>query len=976
MEPASAPSARSRRQRGAWPFAPVALVALATLVSIGCSGPITPINDQTPIKDQTIAPTFLETMEELTLSYQVDREIGTLLLPPATAGTGTLTYSLGPDIPGLSFNAGTRTLSGTPTAVGEYDMTYRAVDEDDNTAELTFTITIETATAVRTLVSAVAAGDADGRLRFMNVPEPAGGPAVAVTGNPVVTAGGSFFLDVATDGAADTLLVSIGGESFGYYEIDLDNAAASAHRLTGQLPFDLDPALGEFCLQVTGVDDGGAAGQPACQTLHVAGVGGGQVQITVSWDTDADLDLHVLDPNGDEIFWLRPQVASGGELDLESNADCEPDFIRNEHIAWTGGAPPAGRYEVRVNHFSSCGAVETDYLVTVYNHGRTSTFSGTFVGRGSGVDGGFGAGRVITVFEVPGAAGRPQRTPAISSTYRGSGDQVFVLNPGGEILHDTTVTLGLGDASADVYVIATNASIHHADPHVERLDIRDAATKGRRAAATEDGYEPKPRPALSLPAPEPVWISEYNNSAPLGDRGDGSRAGTRSLQRQSSQRPVAEGDRFTFVDIAITRSPVEIPATARRVVTDGSTTAVVWVADREWWTRCGSAEKCVTQEMADAAAERFLRPGASDDIYDWVTAIFGAPWGPHPYRNLIPPEAADEIHILFFDIEDDGIPAPGEPRTVGFFLSLHNELRDPADAELRTSAERLIFFMDSALLAARTGPTWEITDGWPSDVMGTLAHEFQHMIHFYQKRVVHGATSAAWLNEMASEVAEDLIADKLIIEGPRGVDYDDPTAGEPGNLRGRLPKYIFFNDIRVTSWEGDLANYSINYALGAYLARTYGASLFSRIVQSEPYGVEAIEGALRDLGHDLSFGDVLANWAAANLLSDNAAAPAPYRYNTGTWTTSLAGGIEYRLGSIDLFNYAFLPPGVSLEGIGPNLLGRLAFFGPYLHSLRTFNGRTQPPHSNMYATIGRATGTVRLNVSALGDNRITVVVKE
>ena len=959
-----APRARPRSR--AW-IGPAALAALATFVSIGCVGP-------TPIKDQAM-PTFLETMEELSLSYQVDREIGTLLLPPGTAGSGSLTYSLTPAIPGLTFDGNVRTLTGTPTEVGEYDMTYRAMDEDDNTATLDFTITVETATVVRTLVSAVAAGDADGRPRFMDLPEPAGGPAVLVRGNPVVVAGGSFLLDVATGGAADKLLVSIGGEPFGYYEIDLEDSAAP-HRLTGQLPFDLDPALASFCLQVTAVDDSGAAGPPACYQLDTEPVGDGDVAVTVTWYSNADLDLHVLDPNGDEIFWLRPQVASGGELDLESNADCEPDFIRNEHIAWTGGAPPPGRYEVRVNHFSSCGAVETDYLVTVYNHGRTSTFSGTFVGRGSGTDGGFGAGRVITVFEVPGHAGRPQRTPAISSTYRGSGDQVFVLNPGGEILHDTTVTLELGDASADVYVIATNASIHHADPHVERLDIRDAATKGRRAAATEDGYEPKPRPALSLPAPEPAWISEYNNSAPLGDRGDGSRAGTRSLQAQSTQRPVAEGDRFTFVDIGVTRSPVEIPATARSVVTDGSTTAVVWVADREWWTRCGSAEKCVTQEMANAAAERFLRRGHANDIYDWVTAIFGAPWGPHPYRNLIPPEAADEIHILFFDIEDDGIPAPGEPRTVGFFFSLHNELRDPADAELRTSAERLIFFMDSALLAARTGPTWEITDGWPSDVMGTLAHEFQHMIHFYQKRVVHGATSAAWLNEMASEVAEDLIADKLIIDGPRGLDYDDPTAGEPGNLRGRLPKYNFFNDIRVTSWEGDLANYSINYALGAYLARTYGASLFSRIVQSEPYGVEAIEGALRDLGHDLSFGDVLANWAAANLLSDNTAAPAPYRYNPGTWTTSLVGGIEYRLGSIDLFNYAFLPPGVSLEGIGPNLLGRLAFFGPYLHSLRTFNGRTQPPHSNMYATIGRATGTVRLNVSALGDNRITVVVKE
>ena len=726
------------------------------------------------------------------------------------------------------------------------------------------------------------------------------------------------------------------------------------------------------------MDDSGAAGPPACHQLDTEPVGDGDVAVTVTWYSNADLDLHVLDPNGDEIFWLRPQVASGGELDLESNADCEPDFIRNEHIAWTEGAPPPGKYEVRVNHYSSCGAVETDYLVTVYNHGRTSTFSGTFVGRGSGTDGGFGAGRVITVFEVPGVTGRPQRTPAVSSTYRGSGDQVFVLNPGGEILHDTTLTLELGDASADVYVIATNASIHHADPHVERLDIRDAATKGRQAAATEEEYEPAPRTWESQPVAERAWVREFNNNPPLSSR-SASRSGRLQAQPQGG---VAEGDRFTFLDRDDDDNRIEIPATARKVVTDGTTTAAVWVGDRDWWTRCGTAEKCVTQEMVDAVAERFLRAGAGNDIYDWVTAVFGAPWGPHPYIDVIPPEAAGEIHILFFDIDDDGIPLPGQVRTIGFFLGLNNFLRDPDHprpvlARLSPlSNERLIFFMDSPYLASRTGATWEVTDGRPSVIIGTLAHEFQHMINFYQKLILRDGSSAAWLNEMASEVAEDLIADKLMIDGPRGVDYDDATAGERGNLRGRLPEYNFFNDIRVTSWEDDIANYSINYALGAYLARTYGAALFSHIVQSDAYGVEAIEGALRDLGHDLSFGDVLANWAAANLLSDNTAAPAPYRYNSGTWSTSHAGGIEYRLGSIDLFNYAFLPPGVSLEGIGPNLLGRLAFFGPYLHSLRTFNGRTQPPHSNMYATIGRATGTVRLNVSAGSDNRITVVVKE
>ena len=410
-------------------------------------------------------------------------------------------------------------------------------------------------------------------------------------------------------------------------------------------------------------------------------------------------------------------------------------------------------------------------------------------------------------------------------------------------------------------------------------------------------------------------------------------------------------------------------------------TTALWVADKEWYTICGTHERCVTQQMVDAAAEQFLRPGAANDIYDWVTAVFGAPWGPYPpggpdAPELIPPEAADEIHVLLFDIDDDGIPERGVPRSVGFFFGVHNHVRQADDLLLQFSNERLMFGLDSALLAARTGPTWEVTDSWPSKVIGTLAHEFQHMIHFYEKPILRDVPSATWLNEMSSEVAEDLIADKLMIGGPRGVDYDDPTAGAPDNLDGRLPEYNFFNDIRVTSWQGTLANYSINYALGAYMARTYGAALFSRIVQSDAYGVEAIEGALDGLGQDVSFGEVMANWAAATLLSDNTAAPAPYRYNPGTWTTSHAGGNEYRLGSIDLFNYAWVPPGVSLEGTGPNLIGRLAFFGPYLHSLRTFNARTQPPHSNMYATIGRATGTVRLNVSAISDNRITVVVKE
>ena len=62
--------------------------------------------------------------------------------------------------------------------------------------------------------------------------------------------------------------------------------------------------------------------------------------------------------------------------------------------------------------------------------------------------------------------------------------------------------------------------------------------------------------------------------------------------------------------------------------------------------------------------------------------------------------------------------------------------------------------------------------------------------------------------------------------------------------------------------------------------------------------------------------------------------------------------------------------------IGPDLANRPAQEGPYLHTLESFNERRQPPHSNMIATLGRNSGQVRLRVTAVGDNRITAVVKE
>ncbi len=78
--------------------------------------------------------------------YTVDTEITALELPAASGGTGTLSYTLtgpaGADLPdGLDFNAGTRTLSGTPGTVATTTLTYTVTD-DNGTAMADFTVTV------------------------------------------------------------------------------------------------------------------------------------------------------------------------------------------------------------------------------------------------------------------------------------------------------------------------------------------------------------------------------------------------------------------------------------------------------------------------------------------------------------------------------------------------------------------------------------------------------------------------------------------------------------------------------------------------------------------------------------------------------------------------------------------------------------------------------------------------------------------
>ena len=76
--------------------------------------------------------------------YTVGTAIAALVLPEASGGTAPLTYSVSTLPAGLSFDAATRTLSGTPTAAtnGAVTVVYTVIDDDGATDALTFSITV------------------------------------------------------------------------------------------------------------------------------------------------------------------------------------------------------------------------------------------------------------------------------------------------------------------------------------------------------------------------------------------------------------------------------------------------------------------------------------------------------------------------------------------------------------------------------------------------------------------------------------------------------------------------------------------------------------------------------------------------------------------------------------------------------------------------------------------------------------------
>ncbi|MBM3994552.1 MAG: hypothetical protein FJ303_10435 [Planctomycetes bacterium] len=117
----------------------------------------------------------------------------------------------------------------------------------------------------------------------------------------------------------------------------------------------------------------------------------GDVQISLYWTSKNDLDLHVICPSGEKIWYDHKNSRCGGALDVDRNArESLATMNAVENVFWPTGKAPRGKYKVYVDFFGqhhNAGRPgypdPASFSVRVVAQGRTQLFHGSVSMRGS-----------------------------------------------------------------------------------------------------------------------------------------------------------------------------------------------------------------------------------------------------------------------------------------------------------------------------------------------------------------------------------------------------------------------------------------------------------------------------------------------------------------------------------------------------------------------------------------------------------------
>lgn len=224
----------------------------------------------------------------------------------------------------------------------------------------------------------------------------------------------------------------------------------------------------------------------------------------------------------------------------------------------------------------------------------------------------------------------------------------------------------------------------------------------------------------------------------------------------------------------------------------------------------------LNQSDLEASADRF-----EQKTYPTNREFFGSEWTPGVDNDV-------RLHILH--ARDMG-------ETVAGYYSSADEYSRKINPY---SNEREMFYISAE--SGNAKPNSDFYDG-------TLAHEFQHMIHWNNDR-----NEDSWVNEGMSELASYL------------------NGFDPG---GADMAYAEQPDTQLVAWadpsQGNIEHYGASYLFMTYFLDRFGEELTKVVVASPKNGIAGFDDALERAGRPERFDDIFADWVIANYLNERSA---------------------------------------------------------------------------------------------------------
>ncbi|KAN0040412.1 hypothetical protein ACTA71_012305 [Dictyostelium dimigraforme] len=96
--------------------------------------------------------------------------------------------------------------------------------------------------------------------------------------------------------------------------------------------------------------DGDPDNEVIALRMQREGCNSGELHASLIWNDIADLDLHVITPSGEHLYYGKKESKCGGWLDKDMNVTVGKDSENPiENIFWASA--PSGKYKIYVNHF-------------------------------------------------------------------------------------------------------------------------------------------------------------------------------------------------------------------------------------------------------------------------------------------------------------------------------------------------------------------------------------------------------------------------------------------------------------------------------------------------------------------------------------------------------------------------------------------------------------------------------------------------